>query len=74
MDKAGIRRVVTGISPEGKSVVVSDAAVAPITAAMMPGWEYFYFWGDDEPLTYPSDGRGAALPQLVPRPRRVPVL
>jgi len=41
MDKAGIRRVVTGISPEGKSVVVSDAAVAPITAAMMPGWEYF---------------------------------
>jgi hypothetical protein len=74
MDKAGIRRVVTGISPEGKSVVVSDAAVAPITAAMMPGWEYFYFWGDDEPPTYPSDGREPPCRSWFPAPGRVPVL
>lgn len=56
MASGGVRRVVTGTSAEGKSVVVSDAAVAPITAAMMPGAAFFYFWGDDQPPRYPDDG------------------
>lgn len=64
----GVRRVVTGTSAEGKSVVVSDAAVAPITAAMMPGWEYFYFWGKDEPLTYPDDGTEPPYRTWFPAP------
>jgi hypothetical protein len=37
MGEAGTRRVVTGTSPEGKSVVVSDASVAPIRPALAPG-------------------------------------
>jgi hypothetical protein len=53
---AGIRRVVTGTSAEGKSVIVSDSPVEPMTVAMMPEAEFFYFWGDDKTPVYPDPG------------------
>jgi mannose-6-phosphate isomerase-like protein (cupin superfamily) len=52
----GIRRVVTGTSTEGKSVVVADGQVEPITPALMPGSEFFYFWGDNKPPSFPDEG------------------
>jgi Cupin domain len=68
MAQGGVRRVVTGTSPEGKSVVVSDGTVAPITAAMMPGCQFFYFWGDDAPPTFPSDGTEPPYSNWFPPP------
>ena len=56
MANAGIRKVVTGTSAAGKSVVVSDSSVEPMTIAMMPGAEFFYFWGDDTMPVYPDPG------------------
>lgn len=63
-----MRRVVTGTSRHGKSVVVDDAIVEPITAALMPGWEYLYFWGDDEPPAFPSDGGQPLYKSWFPAP------
>ena len=56
MANASIRRVVTGTSAAGKSVVVSDSSVEPMTIAMMPGAEFLYFWGDDTMPVYPDPG------------------
>jgi mannose-6-phosphate isomerase-like protein (cupin superfamily) len=52
----GTRRVVTGTSAEGKSVVASDTLVEPMTLVMMPGAEFLYFWGDDKRPVYPDAG------------------
>ena len=51
-----VRRVVTGTSPEGRSIVVSDAPVAAKRIALMPGAEFLYFWGGDKAPAYPDDG------------------
>ena len=51
-----MRRVVTGTSQEGKSVVVSDGVVKPLTPVLMPGAEFFYLWGDDRLPSFPDDG------------------
>jgi hypothetical protein len=56
MGEDGVRRVVTGNSAGGKSVVVSDSRIKAITPALMPGAEFFYFWGDDKPPAFPDDG------------------
>lgn len=56
MSEDGIRRVVTGTSTAGKSVVVSDGPVAPVTPGLMPGAAFFSLWGDDRTPTLPSDG------------------
>jgi mannose-6-phosphate isomerase-like protein (cupin superfamily) len=51
-----IRRVATGHTPEGKSVVASDEEVAPIVLDLLPGYEFHRIWGADEPPTFPGDG------------------
>lgn len=51
-----VRRVVTGHDPSGKSVFVSDDAVAPIETMLMPGFENHLLWGGDEPCRFPGDG------------------
>lgn len=52
----GTRRVVTGVSPEGKSVIVSDERVTPVTVALMPGSSFDLLWGSDEIPQLPLDG------------------
>jgi mannose-6-phosphate isomerase-like protein (cupin superfamily) len=52
----GIRRVVTGHTPEGKAIVASDEIVEPIVADLTPGIEFFRLWGADEPPSFPDDG------------------
>jgi mannose-6-phosphate isomerase-like protein (cupin superfamily) len=51
-----MRRVVTGTTPTGKSVFVSDGDVQPVTLAMMPGAEWYRIWGADETVQLPCDG------------------
>ena len=62
----GIRRVVTGTSAEGRSVVVSDRQVDPVTPKLMPGAEFFYVWGDDRPPSFPDDGTEPAYRSWFP--------
>ncbi|MHB8512287.1 MAG: cupin domain-containing protein [Actinomycetota bacterium] len=50
------RRVVTGTSSEGKSVVVIDERVDPITIALNPGGAFERIWGGDEIVKLPTDG------------------
>jgi mannose-6-phosphate isomerase-like protein (cupin superfamily) len=56
-----VRRVVTGQTPEGRSVFVSDEQVDPITLRLLPGAAFHRLWGVDEPAKLPTDGR-APLP------------
>ncbi len=51
-----MRRVVTGMTPAGKSVFVSDSPVPPITLSMAPGTEAYQIWGADESVQLPTDG------------------
>jgi mannose-6-phosphate isomerase-like protein (cupin superfamily) len=61
-----VRRVVTGMTAEGKSVFVSDETVEPITIAIAPGMELHRMWGADERVTLPQDGREPAAPTYFP--------
>jgi mannose-6-phosphate isomerase-like protein (cupin superfamily) len=51
-----VRRVVTGMTPDGKSVFASDTKVDPITPKLVPGYEFHRVWGDDGPTSLPEDG------------------
>jgi mannose-6-phosphate isomerase-like protein (cupin superfamily) len=53
-----VRRVVTGQTRDGRSAVVSDERVDPITLQLLPGAEFHRLWGSDEPVTLPVDGSG----------------
>ena len=52
----GVRRVVTGHDASGKSVFVSDDAVAPVTPVLLPGSEFTLLWGGDAAPQFPDDG------------------
>ena len=51
-----VRCVVTGQTKSGKSVIVSQAPVLPVTVALIPGYEFFRLWGNDDHPVLPSDG------------------
>jgi mannose-6-phosphate isomerase-like protein (cupin superfamily) len=61
-----VRRVVTGHDADGKAVFVSDEDVAPITAAMSPGVEWYNLWGADAPPQLPDDGSMPAAGRYFP--------
>jgi mannose-6-phosphate isomerase-like protein (cupin superfamily) len=63
-----VRRVVTGKTPEGKSVFVSDSRVAPIAPALTPGAEFHTIWGSDVVTQLPQDGTMPAFTQWFPPP------
>jgi mannose-6-phosphate isomerase-like protein (cupin superfamily) len=50
------RRVVTGQREDGKSVIVVDERVDPLTVMLAPGAEFFPMWGADAPLRLPQSG------------------
>ena len=51
-----VRCVVTGQTKSGKSVIVSQAPVPPVTVALMPGYEFYQLWAVDDHPVLPSDG------------------
>jgi mannose-6-phosphate isomerase-like protein (cupin superfamily) len=51
-----VRRIVTGHTPQGKSVFVSDEKVEPITLGLLPGAEFHRVWGSDQVVALPTDG------------------
>ena len=64
-----MRRVVTGMTRTGKSVVVSDGEVQPITTSMTPGSETYQIWGADEAVQLPTDGSGPMAQDFFPSER-----
>jgi hypothetical protein len=63
-----VRMVVTGKDASGKSVFVSDDAVAAQSVALVPGAEFHRFWGSDEVPKVPLDGKPPAQPTYFPAP------
>jgi mannose-6-phosphate isomerase-like protein (cupin superfamily) len=61
-----VRRIVTGHTPEGKSVFVSDEMVPPIELALLPGMEFHRLWGADETVQLPDDGSAPSTPAYFP--------
>ncbi len=51
-----VRRVVTGRGSDGKSVVVADDQVEPITAGLLSGTAFHMIWGSDDPPAAPTAG------------------
>jgi quercetin dioxygenase-like cupin family protein len=51
-----IRRVVTGHDSAGRSRVVDDRDIEPITSELIPGAAAYRLWGRDERPTFPDDG------------------
>ena len=41
------RRVITGVTPEGKSVITSDDRPDGISVQALPGLEFFLLWGTE---------------------------
>jgi quercetin dioxygenase-like cupin family protein len=48
-----IRRVVTGVTSEGKSISYEDTVLKPVELAIMPGVQMFQTWGTEGPVTSP---------------------
>lgn len=51
-----VRRVVTGHDSSGKSVFVSDDAVAAREPVLLPGSEFTVLWAGDQTPRFPDDG------------------
>lgn len=51
-----MRRVITGIDANGKSIFVSDEDVDPIVAPTLGGVANWVLWGEDETPTVPNGG------------------
>lgn len=61
-----VRRVVTGKTPEGKSVFVSDGLIETISPALTPGAEFHTIWGSDAVVQLPSNGERPPFTQWFP--------
>jgi mannose-6-phosphate isomerase-like protein (cupin superfamily) len=61
-----VRRVVTGHSPEGKAVFVSDETVAAAPMGQGSAGGFHQLWGGDEAPTFPDDGRPPAQATFFP--------
>jgi mannose-6-phosphate isomerase-like protein (cupin superfamily) len=48
-----IKRVVTGVTSDGKSIPYEDAVLKPVELALMPGVQMFQTWGTEGPVTAP---------------------
>ena len=51
-----VRCVVTGQTKDGRSVIVADNQVEPVTVSLLPGAEFHRLWGSDTAPTLPTDG------------------
>ena len=60
------RRLVTGHDPGGKSTVVRDDIVAPVTLGLLPGFEWHALSGSDDTVNLPNDGSEAPARAYFP--------
>jgi mannose-6-phosphate isomerase-like protein (cupin superfamily) len=63
------RRVTTGQTPEGKSIIVADESVPALKVTLAPGLECFPIWGSDRPVDLPHDGSKPATAGWFPPDR-----
>ena len=63
-----IKRVVTGVDADGKSIVHEDAALPALEIGMMPGAEFFQVWGTEGALTSPNAAPKADNATFFPGP------
>src|SRR4051794_25287549 len=61
-----VRRVVTGHSPDGKAVFVSDEKVGAVPMGQRSDGGFHQLWGGDEAPTFPDDGRRPAQGAFFP--------
>ncbi|HYM77220.1 MAG TPA: cupin domain-containing protein [Candidatus Dormibacteraeota bacterium] len=61
-----INCVVTGQNESGKSVVVRNTPVKPVSLALLPGYEFHRLWGSDSVPTLPSNGTPPPQPRYFP--------
>lgn len=61
-----VRCVVTGQTTSGKSVIVSQSPVSAVTVVLMPGYEFWPLWGNEDHPALPSDGTRAQTPPWFP--------
>jgi quercetin dioxygenase-like cupin family protein len=64
--QGGVRRVVTGERADGKSVIVSDEVVEPLSHRK--GGQLHRLWGSDDAPTLPEDGSVKPAELLFPPP------
>jgi mannose-6-phosphate isomerase-like protein (cupin superfamily) len=48
--------VVTGQNESGKSVIMRNTPIKPVSLALLPGYEFHRIWGSDSIPKLPSDG------------------
>ena len=63
----GVRRVVTGHTPEGKAIIASDTAVDSIPVGAR-GSSTTLVWGRDDVAEFPDDGSQPARETVFPPP------
>jgi mannose-6-phosphate isomerase-like protein (cupin superfamily) len=61
-----IHCVVTGQTKSGKSVIVRNTPVQPISLALLPGYEFHRLWGSDSIPELPCDGTAPPHPRYFP--------
>jgi len=61
-----IRCIVTGQNESGKSVIMRDTPIKPVSVALLPGYEFHRIWGSDSSPELPSDGTPPAQPGYFP--------
>ena len=62
-----VRRIVTGHTPEGKAIVVSDETVPPISMGD-GGSAATLLWGRDDLAQFPDDGSQPMMSAAFPLP------
>jgi mannose-6-phosphate isomerase-like protein (cupin superfamily) len=63
-----IHCVVTGQNKSGKSVIIRNTPVPPVSLALLPGYEFHRLWGSDSVPELPSDGTPPKQPRYFPPP------
>ena len=61
-----IHCVVTGQNKAGKSVIIHNTPVQPISIGLLPGYEFHRLWGSDSIPELPSDGTAPPHPRYFP--------
>ncbi len=62
----GVRRIVTGHDADGKAVFASDDEVEAKTLSLLPGTDFYRFWGSDKTAEFPDDGSAPSAPRYFP--------
>jgi mannose-6-phosphate isomerase-like protein (cupin superfamily) len=61
-----IHCVVTGQNESGKSVIMRNTPIKPVSLALLPGYEFHRIWGSDSIPELPSDGTPPPQPRYFP--------